>query len=234
MYASYFISNSTNPYYNLSTELSLFKCVEKDEIILFLWQNENTIVIGKNQNVFSECLVEDFLKSGGNIARRLSGGGAVYHDLGNLNYSIISYNEVSSLYKYSNILCSVFKSMGFKAEFNGKNDILIDGKKVSGNAFFYDGDICCQHGTILISSNASVIERFLTPEISKLQRNHVKSISSRVANLCDFKAVSIDDVKAELINEFKAQPLLKEPSKEEILKNFVVFSDSKWIYGDKR
>ena len=231
MEVKYLISQDVDPYINLASEAELMSHVEPNIVILFLWQNKNTIVIGRNQRVDAECKVEEFLQNGGLIARRRSGGGAVYHDLGNLNYSIICKSNVAKQYAYHQIVIKALSGYGLKAEFNGRNDILLGDKKVSGNATYDDGDVVCQHGTILIDSSIETMKRFLTPDTSKLERNHVSSVESRVTNLAEvLKTITVENMKRALIKAMCATPFEYDENKAIKGKYVALFSSNKWIY----
>ena len=228
----YIISNRTDPYYNIALEECLFPYADKNTVILYLWQNDNTIVIGKNQNVYSECRVLDFLKQNGNIARRKSGGGAVYHDMGNLNFSIISAMIKDEKILYRNLILKVMKSLGMQAEFSGRNDLLINGRKFSGNAVYHKGDLQCQHGTVLIHSDIEKMAYYLTPEKSKMERHHVQSISSRVINLVELSPkLTVETVMQSFIRETKAQSLSVLINQMDIEKAAEFYNSEKWIYG---
>lgn len=204
----YISSSSLEPHYNLALENYLFDFVNDDEVILFLWQNDNTIVIGRNQVVENECKKEDFLASGGTIVRRMSGGGAVYHDLGNLNYSLISKSKEKDRVIFHKIVADMLKSFSIETDFNGRNDILAGGRKFSGNAFYDNGTVYCQHGTLLVNSNIDRMTYFLTPDEKKLKRNGVKSVSSRVVNLSELKdSITVEQLFKSLIITSDAIPL---------------------------
>ena len=231
----YLIGTETEPYRNLAIEQELMKSVKCGTAILYLWQNDNTIVVGRNQDVYSECRVDAFLEEGGYIARRHSGGGAVYHDTGNLNFSILCNATEEKFCGYQKILKDVLSEFGVKSEYNGKNDILVDGKKCSGNATYADGDRVCQHGTLLISTDIERMVSFLTPEKSKLVRNHVSSIASRVINLREFSgSINVESMKKMFIRITEASKLEYTPDKNRIdeLTNF--YKSQKWVYGGIR
>lgn len=226
----YIESYSINPFYNLAKEKVLFNYVDDETSIIFLWQNEHTIFIGKNQNVYSEVNVKEFLNDGGKIARRLSGGGAVYHDLGNLCFSIISKRGANTI-KYNDLIIGVLKRFGINATYNGRNDIMVNNKKISGNAFYENDEVCCQHGTLLVFINSNCLSKYLTPEQSKLARNGVKSISSRTINLTEIDStVSIGKIKKEIIQYLFATKFDTKIDKKRISNLQKCFSSQKWIF----
>lgn len=182
------ISQSLSPYENLATEKYITSHLSAGECVLFLWRNADTIVIGRNQNCWRECRVSEFLESGGRIARRLSGGGAVYHDEGNLNFSFIYPEGEFSTEQGLEIIANACHAHGIEAEASGRNDILTGGAKFSGNAFYsLTGESgvkgVCHHGCILISADTGRLERFLSVSKEKLESKGVKSVRSRVVNL---------------------------------------------------
>lgn len=175
--------NSFNPYINLATEKYLFDELDKNSVILYLWQNENTIVIGNNQNPWAECLAEEMKKDNIFLARRLSGGGAVFHDLGNLNFTFILNTEDYDLEKQMRVIKTACELSEIPTEISGRNDILADGKKFSGNAFYNSKGKSYHHGTIMVSCNLEKMTKYLTPPKAKLTAKGVKSVKSRVINL---------------------------------------------------
>ena len=178
-------SDSLDPYLNLATEKILLDTVSDDCLILYLWQNKNTVVIGRNQNPWSECRCSLLESEGGKLARRLSGGGAVFHDVGNLNFTFICSTENYDLKKNLAVIKEACSYAGVNAEFSGRNDVLADGKKFSGNAFYNSQGKSYHHGTLLISANTEKMQRYLTPPKGKLESKGVKSTKSRVVNLSD-------------------------------------------------
>ena len=159
-----FLNNySTDCYENLAIEKELLTRVEGKTVILYLWQNQNTVVIGKNQNPFAECDIEKTKEDGVNIARRLSGGGAVFHDKGNLNFTFISAKENYSLEKQVEVIKKACALAGINAEISGRNDILVDSKKFSGNAFYHTKTVSLHHGTLLINSNLEKVGKAIKP-----------------------------------------------------------------------
>lgn len=230
----YICSENTSPYYNLALERSLFDFVDEDTVILYLWQNSHTIVIGKNQNAYAECKVDEFINDGGNLARRPSGGGAVYHDLGNLNFSIICKESIAKEHTYQRIVKEALSYFGIVSEFNGRNDLTVDDKKFSGNAFYVKDDVLCQHGTILINSDFKELSKYLTPDISKLERNHVKSVESRVVNLSEISdQITVESMKEAMIKATNAVRLGKAPTESKVEEYKKIFENDEWILEGK-
>lgn len=178
-----YISQSTNPWFNLALEEEFVNSVKPDEIILYLWQNQNTVVIGKHQNPWREVLVKELESDNGKLARRLSGGGAVFHDLGNLNFTFIMHKTHEDLHRQLGVIVNGVKSLGIQAEFSGRNDILAEGRKFSGNAFYYGRDNYYHHGTILVDVDMTKLGRYLNVSLKKLNAKGVESVKSRVINL---------------------------------------------------
>ena len=230
----YICSENTSPYYNLALERSLFDLVDEDTVILYLWQNSHTIVIGKNQNAYAECKVDEFIGAGGTLARRPSGGGAVYHDLGNLNFSIICKESIAKEHTYQRIVKEALRFFGIVSEFNGRNDLTVDDKKFSGNAFYVKDDVLCQHGTILINSDFKELSKYLTPDISKLERNHVKSVESRVVNLSEISdKITVESMKEAMIKATNAVRLGKAPTESKVEEYKKIFENDEWILEGK-
>lgn len=230
----YICSENTSPYYNLALERSLFDFVDEDTVILYLWQNSHTIVIGKNQNAYAECKVDEFIGAGGTLARRPSGGGAVYHDLGNLNFSIICKESIAKEHTYQRIVKETLRIFGIVSEFNGRNDLTVDDKKFSGNAFYVKDDVLCQHGTILINSDFKELSKYLTPDISKLERNHVKSVESRVVNLSEISdKITVESMKEAMIKATNAVRIGEVPTESKVEEYKKIFENDEWILEGK-
>ena len=180
------VLKSKNPYFNLAVEEYLLKYSDGEYFLL--WQNEPTVVIGKNQNVFAEVNVPYTKEKGIHIARRITGGGAVYHDLGNLNFSYITNKSEEGIdfEKYTLPIIEALKEMGLDPVLSGRNDILISEKKISGNAQTVFGNRVLHHGTLLYSSNAEILSSALNVDKEKLKAKAISSVRSRVANIKDF------------------------------------------------
>lgn len=200
---SLYISESYDPYMNMATEKYLTLNTRPGECILFLWQNENTVVIGRNQNCWSECNVSLLEKEGGHLARRLSGGGAVYHDIQNLNFSFAARREDYSVQRQLSVIAGAVRKFGIAAEPGGRNDILAGGRKFSGNAFWCFGESYLHHGTILIKTDTAKMERYLSVPRDKLAAKGVLSARSRVVNLSELSpGITVGGVKEMLCEEF--------------------------------
>ena len=176
-------NTNTNAYFNLAMEEYFLKNTNED--IFLLWQNENSIIVGKNQNTLSEINYDYVKENNIKVVRRLSGGGAVFHDLGNINFTFISCNDnsFSDFKKFTMPIVEALKELNVHAEFSGRNDLLIDGQKFSGNAQYNYKNKVMHHGTLLFSSEINDLSNALKVKPSKFQGKSVKSVKSRVTNI---------------------------------------------------
>lgn len=200
---SVYLSDSYNPGVNLATEELLLSTCQEHEVIMFLWQNERTIVIGKHQNPYKECDVQKIKTNKVHLVRRKSGGGAVFHDLGNLNFTFIGHKNYYDQDKHFQVILEALREWSIKAEETGRNDITVEGFKISGNAFIHEKNYSCHHGTLLVDADLSELGQYLTPSKLKLQSKGIDSVRSRVKNLCEFnKELTIEGLKQSLIKAF--------------------------------
>ncbi len=207
MRTSIYISESNDPYFNLALEELLTESVgsaESGEAILYLWQNADTVVIGKSQNAWNECRTEALKEDGGTLARRTSGGGAVFHDLGNLCYSFITTRGKYDLQRQLKVILEAVNTFGIDAIFSGRNDIVTaDGRKFSGNAFRFTKEAALMHGTLLVNADFSKLQNYLKVSPAKIAAKGISSVRSRVVNLASLSSsINIGSLKKELIDAF--------------------------------
>lgn len=205
--------SGTDPAENLALEQYVFECMPRDRGYFMLWQNDNAIIIGRHQNTLAEIHEKYVREHGIRVVRRLSGGGAVYHDLGNLNFTYIvdadSAQQVD-LKLFCRPVADALRAMGANAEVNGRNDILIDGQKISGNAQYVRDGRVMHHGTILFDSDLSVLGQALQAGKEKMQAKGVKSVRSRVTTVRQHLGgdVTLQAFKSALLRElFRGQPM---------------------------
>ncbi|AMC93141.1 lipoate--protein ligase [Erysipelothrix larvae] len=179
-------NESTNPYFNLALDEYAMKYIDEDEDFFFLWQNEPSVIIGKNQNASEEINQRFIDERGIHVARRVSGGGAVYHDFGNLNFTIITKVDDPgkvNYKKYVQPVIDALKAMGVEAQASGRNDILIDGLKISGNAQRMANGRLMHHGTLIYDVNIEDMVKALNVAPDKFVSKGVKSVRSRVTTI---------------------------------------------------
>lgn len=232
-----YITDCLDPYQNLATEKYLLDNIPRHCCGMYLWQNQNTVVIGQNQNAWAECRCSLLQEEGGKLARRLSGGGSVFHDLGNLNFTFICSSENFDITRQMQTIQKACRLAGISAEISGRNDILADGRKFSGNAFYNSKGRSYHHGTLLISADIEKLERYLTPPKAKLDAKGVKSVKSRVVNLSelapDLTCHSMKDYMISAFSEVYGLPvqLCKTPSTEETSQLAQKYASWEYLYG---
>lgn len=231
------LSKEINPYYNLSLEEELLYQVKEQDVIFYLWQNEKTVVIGRNQNPWLECQLDMLKREKIHLARRISGGGAVFHDLGNLNFTFITQKENSNLEKQLSVLMKALNKLGIEITYSGRNDLLADGRKFSGHAFYEDEGYYFHHGTLMVNVDFNYLTKILTPSKLKLQSKGIQSVKSRVINLIEIKKdLSIESLKSQLIQSFqevygKVDRILEVSKDRYLPKKFDTYQEEEWIYG---
>ncbi len=207
---SIYRSTSTDPAWNLAMEEFFFQRIPAGQSFCMLWQNHNTVVIGKNQNTLQEIDSDYVEQQGIHVVRRLSGGGAVYHDLGNLNFTFITdapENGQIDLHRFCVPIAETLRSFGVEAVISGRNDITVDGKKFSGNAQYVQNCRVMHHGTMMFDSDLSVLSHVLRPDPDKIASKAIRSVSSRVTNLKSYLPadVSMEQFIARLQQYLAAQ-----------------------------
>jgi len=183
----YYIQRQTEPCRNLAVERYLLEHVPPDSCVLYLWQNRKTVVIGRNQNAWQECRLRQLESDGGTMVRRLSGGGAVYHDLGNLNFTFLLHKADYDVARQLDVILQGLLRLGVAAEKSGRNDLTVMGRKFSGNAFYEAGDHCYHHGTLMVQVDRIELGKYLQVSAEKLASKGVASVQSRVVNLAEVK-----------------------------------------------
>lgn len=197
------IGNQYNPYINLAVESELLDNFRPNTVSLFLWKNRQTVVIGTNQNPYSECDVNSLAEEGGFLARRRTGGGAVYHDLGNLNFSFVADKNIYDVKKQMQVIQKALLDFGLETEVSGRNDITYQGRKFSGNAFAKTKNQGLHHGTILIKTDSERLQKYLKVKPAKLHKHGVKSVASRVINLSEAADITSENIIPHLIKAFE-------------------------------
>ena len=236
----YYETNSTDPCFNLAFEEHLLKNKTEGNILM-LWQNANTVVVGLNQNTAEEINPAFIQEHGITVVRRTTGGGAVYHDLGNLNYSFITdLGDAAnmSISQFSQPVCAALASMGVKAEVGGRNDIMIEGKKISGVAQRIEKHRILHHGTLLFSSDPLMIAGALHVDPSKFVSKSSKSVHSRVGNIKDYlpEEMTIQNFWRRLLQELAKEGAVKCTLTDEELEQVETTAREKyrswdWTYG---
>ena len=235
-------TDSFDPYYNLAVEE--YFLFNSDEDVFMLWQNDNTAVIGKNQNVYAEINIPYAKEKNITVVRRITGGGAVYHDLGNVNYTFITSREKSGALNFSYFTSPIISALvqyGINAELSGRNDILCNGVKFSGNAQHSTESRTLHHGTLLFDSDLSVMPGLLTVDPDKIKSKSIKSVRSRVANLKPLFGKNDMSVKEfiSLIGEHvkkmynTKEHVITDNEKEQILKIREKYASSEWTFTPK-
>ena len=176
----------TNPWFNLATEDWIFQALDANSHTLFLWRNSETVVIGRSQNPWVECKTDKMEADEVFLARRQSGGGAVFHDLGNTNFTFLSPKDSYNQEANFTIIINALKKLGINAELSGRNDMQVGDKKISGSAFKHAADRSFHHGTLLVNANMQKLGDYLNPHPLKLKAKGIKSVRARVANLVEF------------------------------------------------
>ena len=198
--------DSTAAWHNLAVEELLFDTLGREARVFYLWQNRNTVVIGRHQNAWRECRVKLLEDEGGYLARRSSGGGAVYHDLGNLNFSFVLPRQEYDQGRQLEVIRRAVAEFGIEAGFTGRNDLVLPGgEKFSGNAFRFSREAGLHHGTIMVDVAMDRLGRYLAPDEGKLKAKGIDSVRSRVRNLVEIAPdMTIEGLKQALERAFIA------------------------------
>ena len=240
----YYISKTHDTAFNIALEEYCFKQLKDEDEIFLLWINEPSIIVGKYQNTIEEINTEYTREKGIHVIRRISGGGAVYHDLNNLNYTIISNRDKGqegfNFKEFSKPIIETLAELGVKAEFTGRNDLEIDGQKFCGNAQAYIKDRVMHHGCLLFNVDFSALGNALKVSKDKIESKGVKSVRSRVTNILPHlkTPITVEKFGDKIMEYMKKQyPDMKEYvfSKEEldyIAKRAEIKRSWEWNYGE--
>ena len=239
----YIVNNSNKPDYNIALEEYCFKKLLHHDKIFILWINEPAIIVGKHQNTIEEINSEYVKQNGIHVVRRISGGGAVYHDLNNLNYTIISNEDKGADFDFktfSKPVIDTLADLGVKAEFTGRNDLVIDGKKICGNAQAYLPGRVMHHGCLLFDTDLTVLSKALEAPKDKIESRSVNSVRSVVDNILPNlpEKISVNEFADKLLEHMKSKfPEMKEHtfSEEELAEieslRASKFGTWEWNYG---
>lgn len=236
----YYRLTSTSPYQNLAVEEYLFRHTDDD--VFMLWQNEPTVVIGKNQNAYAEVNLAYAKEQGIHISRRITGGGAVYHDLKNLNFTFITSEEKARVLDYAYFTDPILRALaalGLQCNLSGRNDLECEGRKFSGNAQHAEGGRVLHHGTILFDTDVSVMSRVLRVDREKLEFRAIKSHASRVVNLKELlgENFSVEDLISHIerfVLDTMSAEACEPPSAPEVDALRKRNESEEWIFSDKR
>ena len=202
----FYMSDSTDGWKNLAIDGFFLENLKKEDVILYFYVNTNAVIIGRNQNAWRECNIAAMEKDGVQLVRRHTGGGAVFHDNGNLNFSFIMNEAQYDVRRQMGVIQKAVASLGMTAELSGRNDILIEGRKFSGNAFAASKGMKAHHGTILVNTDLSKLAGYLNVSEKKMRAKGVTSVKSRVCNLHEFnESVTVQTVIALLKKEYEAE-----------------------------
>lgn len=208
----FLVSKSSDPCFNLALEETLLR--EYHDEVFMLWQNDNTIVVGKNQNTLAEIDYDYVKENGIRVVRRITGGGAVYHDMGNVNFTYITSCDgewESDFSRFARPVILALSELSVSASVSGRNDIVADGKKISGNAQTVVNGRILHHGTILLDTNFEVLTKALIPDLRKIKSKGIKSVASRVGNISDIagRKVTADEltelIKGKVVELYNAE-----------------------------
>jgi lipoate-protein ligase A len=235
-------SLNTDPMFNLALEQFVFDSLDASHSYFMLWQNHNSIIVGKHQNTMAEINAAAVKELGISVVRRLSGGGAVYHDMGNLNYTFISdagANTTADFTAFYKPIKEALASFGVPVETSGRNDMTVHGKKFSGNAQYLKRGRIMHHGTILYDSNLDMLSKALNVSNDKIESRGIKSARGRVANIRPYMKTDMpigdvwDALKKYMVETFLMREYVlsaEEIGRVEELKERV-YSQWAWNYG---
>ncbi len=201
-----YVSDSGDGWRNLAVDEYFLDRLGPDDMMLYFYINTNAVIIGRGQNPWAECRLAEMDRDNVQLVRRITGGGAVFHDAGNLNFSFIAGEGRYDLTRQLGLILNAVRALGIPCDFSGRNDLLADGRKFSGNAFCTRNHIRQHHGTLLINADMGRLQNYLNVDPRKLKPKGVKSVKSRVCNLSEFvPGLICDDMLTALKRAFRAE-----------------------------
>ncbi len=188
---------------NLARDGYFLENNKKGDVVLYFYVNKNAVIIGRNQNAWKECSIANMDADGVQLVRRHSGGGAVFHDNGNLNFSFITDEKHYDLNRQMRVILNAVSKLGLKAELSGRNDITVDGKKFSGNAFSLAKGNRSHHGTILVNADLAKLSNYLCVSKEKMRSKGIDSVRARVCNICELSSgLTVEAMRRLVIESF--------------------------------
>ena len=237
----YLRNNHTDPYFNMAFDEYCLEQLTIDEPVFFLWQNRPSVIMGANQEVHTEVNLDYLKENNISLVRRVTGGGAVYHDFGNLNYTIVGRSDdlERDYPEYTRYMLQALQKLGVQATMSGRNDILVEGRKVSGFAKRVCKNRLMIHGTLMFDVDIDKLTQVLCPPATKLQSKGIASVRSRVANLSEYLPeipdISLFKQQLERIlsNNYTDQEWILSPEDIQNIEQLAhdKFERWEWIYG---
>lgn len=234
----FYMSDSPDAARNLAVDEYFLSSLGEDDILLYLYINGNAVIIGKGQNAWKECDTGAMEKDSVQLVRRHTGGGAVYHDGGNLNFSFVAGEKNYDLDRQTDVIIKTAARFGIKAERSGRNDLMTNGRKFSGNAFAVRNKVKAHHGTLLISTDLDRLTRYLNVSQKKIESKGIKSVRARVCDLCEFNKEATVPAFAEALKaEFQKQYgkaddcVFDSPALREIERLYEKHTSWEYVYG---
>jgi lipoate---protein ligase len=232
-----YLSLETDPYFNIAAEYQMLLDADSS-VRFFVWQNRPAVICGRNQNLYGECDVEYLQTNRILPVRRFSGGGTVFQDLGNVNFTFLTREENADTEKYMNVIQRALSFFDVTCQFSGRNDLLCQGKKFSGHAYYTENGNHMYHGTIMVNVDMGTLDKVLKPSFIKLQSKGISSVRSRVVNLSQINHnITVESMKQALIRAFieiygECEPVHPVNRKNTKAPLFETIRTQQWIFGE--
>lgn len=232
-----YVSDTGNGWRNLAVDEYFLDHIGPEDMLLYFYINRSAVIIGRGQNPWAECNLAAMERDDVQLVRRITGGGAVFHDEGNLNFSFIAGEAIYDVPRQLGMIMSAVRALGIDCDFTGRNDLLAEGRKFSGNAYCRRKKIHQHHGTLLVNSDLSRLQNYLNVDVRKLQSKGVKSVRSRVCNLSEFVPelkceTLLDALKEAFRSEYGEYTVLSEPDAEAIAPYLAKHTSDAWRLGE--